>query len=258
MQPPSLSPWPSRSPVADPAIVDADAFARHPLPRDAIRALSYMADVESHTIVYLRELLSTRAIDDPEMAAFFACWFYEETAHGRALAGALAASGHPPALRTRQARSWRARVEATAIAALSAAWPQFLAVHMTWGAINEITALTAYRRLAALVEHPALRALLGHIARDESRHFAFYYAHAERRLAASALTRRVVRGLVERFWAPVGHDVQPDAELRALGAYLFSGPDGRAAAQIVDRTIQRLPGFTDVPLIGAWLDRAVG
>ena len=50
-----------------------------------------MQDIETHTIVYLRTILATRAIDDPEVATFLACWFYEETFHGRALARFLAA-----------------------------------------------------------------------------------------------------------------------------------------------------------------------
>jgi len=60
---------------------------------------------------------------------------------------------------------------------------------------------------------------------------------------------------VARFWDPVGAGVQPDEEARFLARYLFSGPDGRAAAQTVDRTIRRLPGFADVPLLEAWIAR---
>ncbi len=245
----------SRSKVADPAIVDAAAFARQPLPAAAVRTMSFMADIESHTIVYLRELLSTRAVEDAEMAAFFATWFYEESAHGRALASALEASGHVLVPQPRRARSWRARLEQVGIAAMSAAWADFVAVHMTWGAINELTTLTAYRRLAVVAEHAPLAALLGEIALDESRHFAFYYAQAERRLAAAPFAQRAVRVLIERFWAPVGHGEQPDEEMHALGRHLFSGADGRAAAQLIDRTIQRLPGFEAMPLVERWLDR---
>jgi rubrerythrin len=251
----SLTTLQSRSEVTDPRVVDAEAFARQPLPDGAVRTLTYMADIEGHTIVYLRELLATRVVDDPDMAAFLACWFYEESAHSRALAAVLEASGHPLRPSPRQARGWRARVEGLAIAAVSAAWPDFVAVHMTWGAINELTTLTAYRRLAAVADHPALAALLGRIARDESRHFGFYYAQAQRRLAASPTTRRVVRALIDRFWAPVGHGVRPDDELGALARYLFGGADGRAAVQRADRTIRRLPGFAAMPLLEAWLDR---
>jgi len=90
-----LDAWLSRSQALDLADLDWRAAARHPLAPEAVRTLAYMQDVESHTIVYLRQLLATRAIDDPEIAAFPACWIYEESAHGRALARFLAAAGHP-------------------------------------------------------------------------------------------------------------------------------------------------------------------
>jgi hypothetical protein len=89
-------------------------------------------------------------------------------------------------------------------------WPDFCAVHMTWGAINELTTLTGYRRLAARAGHPVLSELLERITRDESRHFFFYYRQAELRLRRPAVAR-VARLLVDRFWAPVGSGVQPSA-----------------------------------------------
>ena len=98
--------------VARSGAVDLSAFAwddvpRHPLPPEAVRTLRYMQDIESHTIIYLRSLLATRAIDDPEVATFLACWVYEETFHGIALARFLEAAGHPlgAARRSRAARS---------------------------------------------------------------------------------------------------------------------------------------------------------
>ncbi len=97
-------------------------LSRHRLGRGAappalaprrVRTLRYMQDIESHTIVYLRTLLSTRAIDDPEVATFLACWLYEETFHGRALARFLAAAGMrhraAPALARRHRRAHRRR-----------------------------------------------------------------------------------------------------------------------------------------------------
>ena len=80
---------------------------------------------------------------------------------------------------------------------------------------------------------------------------------AERRLQRSPTARRLARRLVERFWGPVGSGVQPVAETRFIGAYLFGGADGREEARKVDRTIRRLPGFNDVQLLEAWLHRHV-
>ena len=245
----------SRSSVFDPAVVDWSRVTDHRLPGAALRALRYMQDVETHTIVYLRELLATRAVNDPEIAAFFATWFYEETAHGRVLARFLAAAGHPVVPRSRTVRGLGERIEALGIACIAAAWRDFPVVHMTWGAINELTTLTGYRRLAQLAEHPILSDLLGQIMIDESRHFNFYYEQAGRRLAASATARRVTRFLVDHFWDPVGAGVRPDAETRSLAAYLFGDAEGKAAAQTIDRTIGRLPGFDGVPLLEAWVDR---
>jgi rubrerythrin len=213
-----------------------------------------MQDIESHTIMYLRTLLDTRAIDDPEVATFLACWLYEETFHGIALARFVRAAGYDIELRPRSTRSVRQAIEARLTAWIASAWPDFVAVHMTWGAINELTTLTGYRRLAAIVDHPVLRDLLDRIVLDESRHFYFYYKQAERRLQRAG-TARFARAVVERFWEPVGSGVQPASETRFLAHYLFGGRDGRTAARKVDTTIHGLPGFAGIPLLDAWIER---
>src|SRR5262245_11501580 len=253
-----LEAYVSRSGAVDLSGIDWAEVSRHPVPAEAIRTLRYMQDIESHTIIYLRSLLSTRAIDDPEVATFLACWVYEETLHGRALAQFLDAAGHPlpPRPTPHGQESWPQRIERALTATLSQAWPNFCAVHMTWGAINELTTLTGYRRLAAVAGHPVLSDLLERIMRDESRHFFFYFRQAEIRLARPRVAR-VARLLVDRFWAPVGSGVQPQDELIFLGRYLFDGPDGRAAIRKVDDTIRRLPGFATVDLLEAWTDRHV-
>ena len=74
---------------------------RHPVSPETIRTLRYMQDIEAHTIIYLRELLATRAVDEPDVATFLACWLYEETFHGLALARFLEAAGHPVGERAR-------------------------------------------------------------------------------------------------------------------------------------------------------------
>ena len=245
----------SRSRAVDLQSVAWDRVLDHPVPPEAIRVLRYMQDIESHTIIYLRSLLDTRVIDDPEVATFLACWVYEETFHGIALARFVACAGHPIELRARSRNTVRQAVERRLTSWIASAWPEFVAVHMVWGAINEITALTGYRRLSALVDHPVLHDLLDRIARDESRHFYFYFKQAERRLGRTGAAR-IARALVERFWAPVGSGVHPPTETRFLAQYLFSGPDGRAAARKVDATIRELPGFAGIPLLEAWIDRA--
>src|SRR5215813_12982271 len=212
--------------VARSRAVDLSTFPwpdvpRYPVSAETIRTLRYMQDVESHTIIYLRELLATRAVG--------------ERARPR---------GQEPFVK---------RLESVAVALLSRAWPDFCALHMTWGAINELTTLTAYRRLAKLAGHPVLTELLERIMLDESRHFFFYYRQAEQRLTRPGAAR-VSRAIVDRFWAPVGSGEQAREELRFLAGYLFSGDEGRAAARKIDETIRRLPGFSTVRLVEAWID----
>jgi len=251
-----LDAWVARSRAIDLAEIDWAAVPHHAVSPETIRTLRYMQDIEIHTIIYTRALLATRAIDDPDVSTFLACWLYEETFHGLALARFLDAAGHPVGERARPrgSESFPQWLQARLTALLSRAWPDFCAVHMTWGAINELTTLTAYRRLMAAASHPVLTSLLERIALDESRHFFFYYRQAERRLGRRAVAR-VARLIIDRFWAPVGSGVQPDTELRFMARYLFGDADGRAAARRVDETIRRLPGFADVGLLEAWLHR---
>jgi hypothetical protein len=248
-----------RSRAVDLAAIDWAAVPRYPVAAETLRAMRFMQDIESHTIIYLRSLLATRAVDDPDVATFLACWVYEETFHGLALARFLEAAGAPIGERPRPRgqEPWTKRLEAAATAMVSKTWPDFCAVHMTWGAINELTTLTGYRRLAERTDHPVLADLLERIVLDESRHFFFYYRQAESRMRRRVVAR-TARFLVDRFWAPVGSGVQPDRELRFLATYLFAGPEGRAAARKVDDTIRRLPGFETVHLLEAWMDRHVG
>src|SRR2546428_6262251 len=79
----------------------------HPLTSEVTRVLQYMQDIEAYTIIYLRELLATRAVDDSEVSTFLACWFYEETSHGHALARFLEAAGYPTIERVRSRQSLR-------------------------------------------------------------------------------------------------------------------------------------------------------
>src|SRR5262245_43713476 len=195
----------ARSGAVDLWAVDWAGVPKHPLPPGALRTLRYMQDIESHTIIYLRSLLATRAIDDPDVATFLACWVHEETFHGLALSRFLEAAGHPlpPRARPRGQEPLGKRLEALATATVSKVWPDFCAVHRTWGAINELTALTGYHRLKLLANHPVLDELLERIMRDESRHFFFYYRQADARLRRPGAAW-IARRLVDHFWAPVG------------------------------------------------------
>src|SRR5262249_20117242 len=133
-----LDGWVARSGALDLTGIDWAEVPRHPVPPDAVRPPHYTQHVESHPIASLRALLATRAVDDPEVPTFLACWLYEETFHGIAPARFLEASGHPvpPRPRPHGQESLAQWLEARATALLSRAWSAFCAVPMTWGAVN--------------------------------------------------------------------------------------------------------------------------
>ena len=253
-----LDAWVARSGALDLDAIPWADVSKYELAPAAVRTLTYMQDIESHTIIYLRSLLATRAVDDPDVATFLACWLHEETFHGIALSRFLEYAGHPvpPRPTPRGQEPLVKRLESWATSMVSKAWPDFCAVHMTWGAINELTTLTGYLRLKTVVRHPVLDELLETIMRDESRHFFFYYRQAEIRLQRPAVAR-VARVLVDRFWAPVGSGVGSDEDLRFMAGYLFAGAEGRAQARKVDDTLRKLPGFADAQFLEAWMDRNV-
>ncbi len=234
--------------------LDLDVFRAEPLPDAALRCLRFMHDVEFHTACYLRDLLVSPAHSDPEITAFLSFWIFEEYWHGEALAAVLAAHGEPggepriAALRQRLGLTDKLRP----LAVTAASWwagDDFIAVHMSWGAINEWTTQAGYARLAQRAGHPVLAELLRRIMRQEGRHIDFYATQASRRLTASPRARRLTRFALKQLWAPVGSGVMPEAETSHLATYLFAGGSGEETVRRIDRRIDRLPGLEDLHLV---------
>ena len=257
--------------------VDWDEVPRHPLSDGDVMCLHYMMDIETHTVIYLRDLLATRAAQDPHVTAFLACWVYEELWHGEAFSDFLRAYGlEVPAeprlpdgsrpLPTRPARTRRLREQMGVGHQLfvlpsmlgSLLVKDFVALHMTWGAINELTTLSGYHMLMRRCDHPVLHQLLRKVIQDERRHFAFYRAQAKARLTGNPRAGRIVRLALKAFWTPVGAGVKTDEEVDALCLYLFGdAPEGRQAIQEIDQTIAELPGLEGLTLLEDVLDRAL-
>ncbi|GIH17908.1 hypothetical protein [Rugosimonospora africana] len=234
--------------------LDYASFTERPLSAGALRCLRYMCDIENHTVCYLRDLLVTPSHADPEVTTFLTMWAYEEYWHGEALARVLAAHGIPTGdghiRQVREGLGWRDRltpVGTSLIANLIGA--DFVAVHMTWGAINEWSTHAGYARLAELEDHPVLTRLLDRIMRQETRHVAFYASQARERLRGSAHARRLTRFALRRFWAPVGAGVMPRAETGHLMRFLLGDARGRMLATQIDEKIDRLPGLAGLGLV---------
>ncbi len=236
--------------------IDFDDFLDRPLPPEALRTLRYMHDVEHHTVCYLRDLLLTPAHRDPAVTSFLSCWVFEELWHGEAIGRVLEAHGEragaPRIAALRQGRR-RRQAMTTLSTILSAACTgrTFVALHMTWGAVNEWTTQAGYGRLSETAGHPTLRELLRRIMKQEGSHIDFYASEAARRLEDSSAARRLTRFALSHWWRPVGSGVMPPREVGFLVRYLFAGEQGAETIARIDRRVDRLPGLAGLHLLSS-------
>jgi len=233
--------------------IDFDRVPEHPLSAAEIRCLTYMMDIEAHTVIYLRDLLSTKAANDPDVTAFLSLWVYEEFWHGEALATFLRAAGvEYPAQRTTRIREYAGAGKAVVNGLKMVAGKligDFVAVHMTWGAMNEISTLSGYQQMIARTQHPVLVQLLGRIIKDERRHFAFYYNQARTRLKGNRRAQRLVRWALGAFWTPVGTGVRPLEETDYVICRLFGDDQGLVAVREMEGEMSKLPGLNGMRLM---------
>ncbi len=235
----------------DTSDIDFSEAAAYPLRAEEIRCLTYMMDIESHTIVYLRGILSTCAIEDPETTAFLSCWAYEEFFHGRTIRQLmehcgvrLAADRIAEVQKSTSFTEWLKTLGASLLCQLSR---HFHAVYLTYGAISELSTLEGYHMLAGRTGNPVLAGVLRRLAKDERRHFSFYYNKAREQLKARN-AQRLTALVLKKFWMPVGGGVKPDPEVDWILRFILDGESGAQVAARIDSTIAKLPGME-------WFDR---
>lgn len=235
--------------------VDFDDFRDQPLSDDALRCLHYMTDVETHTVCYLRDLLVTPSHQNPRITAFLTMWNFEEFWHGdvidRILAVHAEANGLPRHRSVRLSQGFRGNVIAPITQCLTAAvlGEDFIATHMTWGAVNEWSAHAAYGRLIELERHATLTKILLRIQHQESRHLAFYMTEARERLEVSRRAQRITRFALRRYWAPVGSTITPKVETRFVLNHLLGGEAGNKMVRMLDQKVDKLPGQQGLSLV---------
>ncbi len=231
--------------------LDLTEAARYPVSDEEIRALTYMTDIESHTVVYLRAILNTCAIEDPQTTAFLSCWAYEEFFHGHTLRQFLNAIGVPvtPAriAEVQKATSFVEWLKELGSSVLCRFSPHFHAAYLTYGAISELSTLEGYGVLASRTQNPVLREIVRRLAKDERRHFSFYYNKARLQLR-SRNAQRLTSFIIRHFWLPVGGGVKPDSEVNWILSFILGEPQGAEIARRIDETIAKLPGLD-------WFDR---
>ena len=252
----------AKSARVDTAGIDWAEVKRVGLTADEVFVLTYFADVENQSLRYLRALLGMSIAFEPEVAAFLATWNYEEYFHGYELERLMRTCGVPLRDDRRELKQRSSRfneaLEVVMIPVLSKLYrKEFPAVYLAFGAIQELTTLRGYESLAAKSANPGLRALAARIAKQERRHFAWYYRNARAILASSPRARRLTRALMKLNWVPVGGGVHTPDEVRRLFQILFYPHlDACETVRGIDAKIASLPGLENLQLMHDYFGRA--
>jgi hypothetical protein len=225
----------------------------HRVDPEVERALVYMLRIEAQTLFYVRDLLNTRTAFIPEIASFLAVWLYEEERHSRMLIRFLRERGielpDDDRGRVRRAAAMGVRewVEATLARWLARATDHFVAVHMVWGAYQELSTIHAYEIVGERSGHPFLRELCDSIAKDERRHFAFYFNQSRIHLEHPH-AQKLTRALLERWWKPVGFGVHAPEHVHLLVEWIYGDDAARELVLRMDATVDKLPGLEGLRL----------
>jgi rubrerythrin len=227
------------------------ALARkHGISATELECLQFFADIESQTVFYMMEVAKLKVVRQPELLAFLTVWNYEEFFHAQAISRFLDEVGHPamPASErsseVRRTAQLRARIEDYVQITLSKATPTaFIALWQMWGAAAELITTQAYEEIARTTENPVLAELCRRIAKQERRHFAWYFETARERLEGQRFSQWLARKVFELNWTPVGSGVKTPAQIAELIARLFPGPRIYEVFATVDKRMAQLPGM---------------
>jgi hypothetical protein len=235
---------------------------RHGITERERDCLQYFADIESQTVFYMMEALKLEVAHEPDLLAFLTIWNYEEFFHAQAITRFLSAVGvetPPPAERSTQVRRGaqiRAKVEDFIQQTMARTMPKtFVCLWQAWGAAAELLTTQAYEEMARLTANPVLHELCKRIAKQERRHFAWYYESSRERLANQPIAQKVVRGIFEYNWTPVGSGVKSAAQGAELIARLFPGQRVYDVVGTVDHRMSMLPGFEGFAVCSRYADK---
>ena len=118
----------------------------------------------------------------------------------------------------------------------------FHGAYLTYGAISELSTLEGYGvACGAHAEPDQVAEILHRLAKDERRHFSFYYNKAKIELQQRN-AQRLTTFIIKHFWLPVGGGVKPDAEVNWILNHILQGSEGEKVARRIDETIANSPG----------------
>lgn len=242
--------------------LDWSLARHHGITAGEAECLQYFADIESQTVFYMMEVAKLEVSRDPELLAFLTIWNYEEFFHAQALTRFLAEIGVPvPPARerttaVRRTAQLRARLEDWVQVTLARTLPRtFVALWQAWGAAAELLTTQAYEEIMRSTANPVLEELCRRIAKQERRHFAWYYEATRERLDGQPLAQRVVRKVFELNWTPVGSGVKSPQQVAELIARLFPGRRIYEVFGTIDRRMGALPGMAGFDVCSRYADR---
>lgn len=239
--------------------LDWEAARKVGLTQQEIDSLGYFADIESQTVYYFLEVAKLRVARDPELLTFLTMWNYEEYFHSYALTRLMKECGvhveeaTDRSTKIRAGARFKAKFEDVVQTMIAKAMPKtFISLWMFWGALQECLTTQAYEELAKTTNNPVLAELCKRIAKQERRHFAYYFGQARKKLDGQGFAQRFVRWIARKFYAPVGGGVKTDEEGARLVAQLFPGDRIFEVMSYIEKRMAQLPGMDGLDCCTRW------
>ncbi|MEO8703207.1 MAG: acyl-ACP desaturase [Kofleriaceae bacterium] len=229
------------------------------LTEQEVESLLYFADIESQTVHYFLEVSKLKVARDPELLTFLTMWNYEEYFHSYAITHLLTECGvhvdtaHERAQKIRKNARFKAKFEDFGQGVIARSMPKtFIALWMFWGSLQECLTTQAYEELATTTKNPVLAELCKRIAKQERRHFAYYFGQAKKKLEGQPFAQKFVRMIANAFYAPVGGGVKTDAEGAQLVAQLFPKDRIFEVMNYIEKKMALLPGMDGLDCASRW------
>lgn len=242
--------------------LDWDLARKHGLTELEVENLKFFADIESQTVYYFLEVAKLQVARDPELLTFLTMWNYEEFFHSQMIIRLMQECGvklESPQERTQNVRKnarLKAKIEDFAQTMMAKLTPkQFVALWMFWGALQECLTMQAYEEVIRNTNNPVLAEMFRRIAKQERRHFAYYFGQARTRLTDSKANQRYCRFIVNHFYSPVGSGVKTEAEGREMMARMFPGDRMMEVMSYIERRMAQLPGMAGLDACTRWVEK---
>jgi rubrerythrin len=239
--------------------LDWDLARKHGLTHLEVENLKTFADVESQTVYYFLEVAKLQVARDPELLTFLTMWNYEEYFHSHAITRLMQECGVEVESATERSTNVRAnarlkaKFEDLAQQMMAKLMPKnFIALWMFWGALQECLTTQAYEEVIRATKNPVLAELFRRIAKQERRHFAYYYNQARDRLDNNPSAQRFCRFIVTRFYSPVGSGVKTDAQVAEFTATIFPNERMFEVMSYIERRMAQLPGMAGLDACTRW------